>query len=122
MILAELDPRTHRLTFANAGHERPLIRRADGTVERLELPGSGLPLGVVADAAYAPTTIELEPGELVVLHSDGLSDALDQQRRRSGRSGSCRPSPVLPRVFRSPARPCWRPSCSMPKAAHPSTT
>ena len=84
MILAELDPRTHRLTFANAGHERPLIRRADGTVERLELPGSGLPLGVLADAAYAPTTIELEPGEVVVLHSDGLSDALDQQRRRFG--------------------------------------
>ena len=51
MILAELDPQTHRLTFANAGHERPLIRRADGTVERLELPGSGLPLGVLAEAA-----------------------------------------------------------------------
>ncbi len=51
MILAELDPQRHRLTFASAGHEPPLIRREDGRVERLELPGSGFPLGVMPDAA-----------------------------------------------------------------------
>jgi phosphoserine phosphatase RsbU/P len=84
MILARLDPRRHRLTLANAGHEVPLIRRADGTVERLELPGSGMPLGVVADAAYSPTTLDLGPGEVVVLHSDGLDDAHDRRRRRFG--------------------------------------
>jgi serine phosphatase RsbU (regulator of sigma subunit) len=84
MIFAELDPRRHRLTLANAGHERPLIRRANGDVERLELPGSGMPLGIIADAVYAPTSLTLEPGELLVLHSDGLDDACDRHRKRFG--------------------------------------
>jgi serine phosphatase RsbU (regulator of sigma subunit) len=83
-ILAELDPRRNRLTLANAGHERPLIRRADGTVERLELHESGLPLGVVPDESYAPMSIELAPGEVLVFHSDGLVDALDRGRSRFG--------------------------------------
>ncbi len=97
MILAELDPQRHRLTLANAGHERPLIRRANGTVERLELPGSGLPLGVVADTVYAPTSLAIEPGELLVLHSDGLNDALDGQRRRFG------PEQVVQTLSQGPA-------------------
>ena len=84
MIIGELDPRGHRLTLANAGHELPLIRGADGQVERLELPGSGYPLGVSADAVYFPTTLELEPGEVLVLHTDGLVDSLDRQRQRFG--------------------------------------
>jgi serine phosphatase RsbU (regulator of sigma subunit) len=90
MILAELDPRRHRLTLSSAGHERPLIRRRDGGVELLELPGSGPPLGVVADAVYAATSIDLEPGELLVLHSDGLLDARDRHRRRFGPEGVMR--------------------------------
>jgi phosphoserine phosphatase RsbU/P len=84
MILAELDPVRHRLTLANAGHDRPLIRRADGTVERLELPGSGLPLGVLDDAVYSPTSIDLEPGDMVVLHSDGLTESQDREWRLFG--------------------------------------
>jgi phosphoserine phosphatase RsbU/P len=84
MILAELDPRGHRLTLANAGHERPLIRRVNGTVERLELPGSGMPLGVDADSVYAPTSLTLRPGELLVLHSDGLNDARNRHQERFG--------------------------------------
>jgi serine phosphatase RsbU (regulator of sigma subunit) len=84
MILAELDPRRHQLTLANAGHDRPLIRRTNGIVEPLELPGSGLPLGVVADEVYASMPLTLKPGELLVLHSDGLSDAGNPQQKRFG--------------------------------------
>jgi hypothetical protein len=97
MILVELDPGRNRLTLANAGHERPLIRRADGTVEQLELHGSGLPLGVVADEVYAPTSIELEPGEVLVLHSDGLIDAQDRSRYRFG------PERVVRTISEAPA-------------------
>jgi phosphoserine phosphatase RsbU/P len=82
MIMADLDPQRHRVTLANAGHEAPLIRRANGTAQRLEMPGSGLPLGVAADASYAPTPLELQPGDVLVLHTDGLSDAHDRHRRR----------------------------------------
>jgi sigma-B regulation protein RsbU (phosphoserine phosphatase) len=96
MILAELDPRRHQVTLCNAGHERPLIRRVDGGVEPLELPGSGPPLGVVADAVYAATSIDLEPGELLVLHSDGLVDAWDGHRRRFGADRVLRTLSVAP--------------------------
>ncbi len=78
MILAQLDPQRHRITLASAGHELPLIRRASGSVERLELPGSGLPLGVCADTVYAPTLLELAPGDVVILHSDGLNAAYNR--------------------------------------------
>jgi serine phosphatase RsbU (regulator of sigma subunit) len=84
MILAELDPRRHRVTLANAGHEFPLLRRANGNIEHLDLPGFGLPLGVRADGAYCPTSLELGPGDVLVLHSDGLKDARDRQRKPFG--------------------------------------
>ncbi len=84
MILAQLDPQRHQVTLASAGHELPLIRRANGSVEQLELPGSGLPLGVVADEAYSPTSLEIEPGDVVVLNSDGLKGAQDRQGRSFG--------------------------------------
>jgi serine phosphatase RsbU (regulator of sigma subunit) len=79
MILVELDPKQHRLTLANAAHERPLVRKANGTVERLELGGTGLALGILAHEAYKPATLQLDSGEVLVLHSDGLTDARDRQ-------------------------------------------
>jgi serine phosphatase RsbU (regulator of sigma subunit) len=84
MLLAELDPQEHQLTLASAGHERPILRRANGSVEQVELPGSGLVLGIATDAAYAPTVLVLEPGDVLVLHSDGLIDARDRCQRRFG--------------------------------------
>ncbi|MDG3006048.1 SpoIIE family protein phosphatase [Paludisphaera mucosa] len=77
MLLAEVDPGSHRLTVASAGHPSPLARRADGRVEALECPGAGTPLGVERDAAYEPSQFDMEPGEVVVLYSDGLVDAVD---------------------------------------------
>ena len=84
MVLAELDPRRHQVTLAIAGHEPPLIRLPDGSVESLELPGSGMPLGIDSVEAYSATTLELEPGDVLVLHSDGLIDARDRNRSRFG--------------------------------------
>src|SRR5262249_55302883 len=91
LLLAELDPRRHRLALANAGHERPLIRRANGRVERLELPNTGLPLGVVPDEVYTPAWIGREPGGVLVLHSDGLDDARDRRQIRFGGQRVLRP-------------------------------
>jgi sigma-B regulation protein RsbU (phosphoserine phosphatase) len=101
MILVELDPRTHTLTIANAGHERPLLRRADGTVQRLELPDSGVPLGVDPGAVYTPIEVPIRAGEVLVLHSDGLGDAEDVNGHRFGldavaRTLSRAPFGVLP--------------------------
>jgi serine phosphatase RsbU (regulator of sigma subunit) len=62
-----------RLTFASGGHPAPLVLRNDGTVE--EVPTSGTLIGVVAPTVFRPATVELAPGELCLLYSDGLPEA-----------------------------------------------
>jgi len=84
MVVAELDPRAHRVSITAAGHPSPLIRRADGRVEALECPGGGPPLGVRPGAVYRPTEFDLKPGDVVVLFSDGVDEALDYQHRVFG--------------------------------------
>jgi phosphoserine phosphatase RsbU/P len=68
-----LDPKTGEFTYVNAGHNPPLLVRADGTVERLEC--TGLILGILPAAPYDQKTCPLEPGDMVVLFSDGVTEA-----------------------------------------------
>jgi len=84
MVLAEIDPRTHRLTVADSGHPNPLVRRADGRVEELECPGAGPPLGVVRDASYGSAGFDLAPGDVVVLYSDGVTEAVNLRNQAFG--------------------------------------
>jgi serine phosphatase RsbU (regulator of sigma subunit) len=62
-----------RLTLATGGHPPPLVLRADGTVE--EVPISGTLIGAVARTVVRPADVELAPGELCLLFSDGLTEA-----------------------------------------------
>jgi serine phosphatase RsbU (regulator of sigma subunit) len=66
----------------NAGHLPVLIRRRDGTVE--EITSSGLPLGILAAATYTESAETLEPGDLVVLYTDGLTEAEDPDDEEFG--------------------------------------
>jgi serine phosphatase RsbU (regulator of sigma subunit)/pSer/pThr/pTyr-binding forkhead associated (FHA) protein len=84
LVLAEIDPGSHRLTVANAGHPAPLIRRSAGAIEAVGEGESGLPLGVSPSGAYRATTVALEAGDVVVFYSDGGPDALDRQGERFG--------------------------------------
>ncbi len=61
-----------RLTLASAGHPLPLVRRRTGVVETIASPGTLL--GVVPDPDHPQTTVELAPGELLLLHTDGLTE------------------------------------------------
>ncbi|WP_445524692.1 SpoIIE family protein phosphatase [Streptomyces cyslabdanicus] len=70
-LYAEVDPRTGVLEVARAGHPDPVIRMADGTVLQRATAG-GLPLGVDPDADYPTTRFILEPGETMMLCTDGL--------------------------------------------------
>ena len=73
-----LDPRTHELTYCNAGHERPLLMSCSGTGPRVEeLTGGGLVLGVLDDFEYTEGRMIVEPDSLLLLYSDGLTDAVD---------------------------------------------
>jgi len=63
-----------RLTYCNAGHNPPLLVRADGRVDWLK--GGGLILGVRPRARYQQRSCRLERGDIVVLYSDGVTEAL----------------------------------------------
>ena len=65
------------LTYVNAGHDAPIVVRegGDGGASIARLETEGLLLGVLPDAVYAPKTIELLPGDTLVLFTDGVADA-----------------------------------------------
>jgi serine phosphatase RsbU (regulator of sigma subunit) len=68
-----LDPATGHLSFANAGHNPPILVRTSGEVEMLD--GGGPVLGVLAIAPYSEQQARLGPGDLLVVYSDGVTEA-----------------------------------------------
>ncbi|HEY1066160.1 MAG TPA: GAF domain-containing SpoIIE family protein phosphatase [Pirellulales bacterium] len=84
MMLAALDPVAHRLEFANAGHAPALFHRLrTGAFENLE--ATGMPLGILDDFEYPQgRAMDLEPGDLVVLCTDGIVEATDEAGRQFG--------------------------------------
>lgn len=68
-----LDRGRRLLTFANAGHNPPLLVRSDGRVEMLS--SGGMVLGVMADATYEQREVPLEPGDRLILYTDGITEA-----------------------------------------------
>ncbi len=73
-----LDPEARRLSYTNAGHNPPLVVRADGAIE--ELDAGGLLLGVFPIAEYDEGTVDLLPGDLCVLFTDGVTEAENKAR------------------------------------------
>ncbi len=83
LFLAVLDPHARQLSFANAGHNPPLVWR--GEKQRLEpLTPHGLALGIFEDAAFATRTIEFRTGDRFVLYTDGITDAVNSRGDRFG--------------------------------------
>ncbi len=76
-FLASIDRRSRRMAYVRLGQPKPLLRRASG--ELLELEGGGLPFGVDAGARFGAAleerAVELEPGDVLFLYTDGLIEA-----------------------------------------------
>jgi serine phosphatase RsbU (regulator of sigma subunit) len=66
-------PATGALTYVNAGQNPPLLRRADGSIERLG--GTGIALGMFEHSTYDAITTSIGHGDLLVLYSDGVTEA-----------------------------------------------
>ena len=84
VVLGTLTPHDRRVTveLASAGHPLPLLLSADGDARYLDLFGGQL-LGALAHPTIASTTIDLEPGDTLLLYSDGLTEArIDSRRTR----------------------------------------
>ena len=84
LVVTEIDTQSHRLSVANAGHIDPMLRRAGGKIELLGEEGAGPPLGIDPAFAYRSETVELGPGDVVVIVTDGIGDALDRNDDRFG--------------------------------------
>ncbi len=80
---AVLDASSGRLVYANAGHNRPLVQRAN-TGEIQELVSDGIALGAVPGIELDQRTIDLAPGDLLVLYTDGVTEAMDAGYRQFG--------------------------------------
>lgn len=74
------DPKDGSLEYVNAGHLPPMLRRASGVIDRLD--GGGMALGMFDHATYETGHVTINPGETLVLYTDGITEA----ENRSGRA------------------------------------
>jgi serine phosphatase RsbU (regulator of sigma subunit) len=86
LVLVVVDPRSHQITIANAGHLPPLLRHRNGNIQTVGLAESGMPLGVIPDQTFRETEIRLEPGELLTLYTDGITEAMNPYNEIYGRA------------------------------------
>jgi len=82
-LYIELDASTGKMIMANAGHLPPIVKRADGTLEKLAA-ASGAPLGMMAGMRYNEETAVLARGETVILYTDGIIEAMNSREELYG--------------------------------------
>jgi serine phosphatase RsbU (regulator of sigma subunit) len=76
LLLLLLDAKRHQLTFVNAGHMPPMMRRAGGRIEVIGHDRAAPPLGVVEHPALEAVTVQIGSGDVVLLYTDGVNEAM----------------------------------------------
>jgi len=99
-FLARVDGNSLRLTFSNAGHNWPLVLRPNG--ERTFLERGGTVLGIMEDVEFEEAQVALGAGDLVVLYTDGISEAANVAGEQFGEERLCAAVESMPRGL--PAR------------------
>lgn len=77
-----LDFKNHTLFYSNAGHDHPILVSSDRTTSRLGT--GGIMLGAFEEFSFEESTVSLNPGDLLVLYSDGISEAMNSKRDQYG--------------------------------------
>jgi len=72
-FIAEFKPASRKLTYVNAGHNAPIVRRRTGAVEHLRT--GGVPLGISDGLSYEAGSVRLENGDWLVIFTDGVTEA-----------------------------------------------
>ena len=83
VLYAVYNPETGEFTYASGGHDAPLLIRPDGTTELLPLTG-GIALGIIPGVEYKQNTITIDPGETLVLYTDGVTEAMNNEGEQFG--------------------------------------
>lgn len=105
-VLFIIDTANHSMSLVNAGHMSPMIRKPDGTVEEFAEESIGVPVGVMEGFPFEKVERKLDPGETVVIYTDGVSEAMNAQQELYGierllefvKTHSPRPSELGPLV------------------------
>ena len=83
VLYAVYDPSNREFTYANGGHNSPLVVHKDGTSELLSLTG-GIALGIFPDLDYLQNTVTLSPGDTVIFYTDGVTEAMNADEEEFG--------------------------------------
>jgi sigma-B regulation protein RsbU (phosphoserine phosphatase) len=83
ILLAVLDIRTGQLTYSNAGHNPPLLRRNSGLIDRLDARHGPI-IGAMENLVYGEDSLQLQAGDLVYLYTDGINEAMNANRELYG--------------------------------------
>ena len=81
LFVGVFDPATSLFTYVNAGHNPGIVLAGD---EVVELPSGGLPIGMFPEVVHRAGTVRLAPGDLLVLYSDGITEAADASDQEFG--------------------------------------
>jgi phosphoserine phosphatase RsbU/P len=81
-FLAEYDPVRRTVDYINAGHNNPILRRASGQIERLDV--GGLPFGIQPEVKYECATTTIAPGDWLIIFTDGLVEAENARQEEYG--------------------------------------
>jgi serine phosphatase RsbU (regulator of sigma subunit) len=81
-VLGEYNPASRHFTYVNAGHNAPVLRRANGQL--LHLDTGGLPLGIEGSATYEAASLDLQPGDALIFYTDGVIEAFNAQGEEFG--------------------------------------
>jgi len=86
LLVGVLDVESGQLTLVNAGHDGPWLIRKNGSLEHLESPpdAGGPPLCMVDDFAYGAQQAQLEPGDTLVMYTDGITEAMNAEHEIYG--------------------------------------
>ena len=84
-LVMVIDPETQSVSLVNAGHLSPLVRRNDGSVQEVGRGESSLPLGIIPDLECQESHFDLAPGELILVYTDGVTEAMNSKREIYGR-------------------------------------
>jgi serine phosphatase RsbU (regulator of sigma subunit) len=84
VFYAILDPANRQLVYANAGHNRPILRRASPAGKMEILDQGGLPIGLFDEIQLVDTEVDLVPGDVLVAYTDGVTEVFDADGRMFG--------------------------------------
>ena len=88
LALILIDSKTHSATVVNAGHMPPILRKAsDKSLTSIAVEEAGVPLGVMDDFDYESTQVVLEPGDSLLLYTDGVNEAMDKDGKQLTTAG-----------------------------------